>query len=364
MFFACSGEHDEIMGNNISSDDIQIVDGMLVFSSHRVLSDVISKGGFCADYVSVFKSQKQMFEEVVAAESKQMDYLDGLSGEELEKAPKHTALYETALKDGVIKEICYKDGATTYVHNLCLPYYASVLNKDGFFAVGDTLYQITDNYFKFWAGTSIDKKEVLAASIISDKTNNIFVFDREMLNQTDKTLSRVSFPAPPSSIKVGMYANYPDVGYRFTISYIDLIGLALPKYTRDFYVHFTSQRLVNGTNSYGYMPVPFLIRFSIRMQVEEETSSYEVSVSGASADAWYTIYPAFKALIEGKIQLETDEPYIYVLNIGNQFVVDYEQGHYFGGFFLSREDKSAKEYSMLLFDDDHCDGDWLEEIIL
>ena len=45
-------------------------------------------------------------------------------------------------------------------------------------------------------------------------------------------------------------------------------------------------------------------------------------------------------------------------------MVDYEQGHYFGGFFLSREDKSAKEYSMLLFDDDHCDGDWLEEIIL
>lgn len=144
LLFACSKDYKEFTEMDNSMKNIQIKNGMLVFPNHKILENVINgKESPYADYVSEFKSQQQMFEDVVAAESKQMDYLDTLSGVFLEKALKHSVLYETALKEGLIKEVLYSDGTSSYDYNLAVPYYSSVINKDGFFAVQDTLYQIT-----------------------------------------------------------------------------------------------------------------------------------------------------------------------------------------------------------------------------
>ena len=108
LLFACSEDYEELteVDDLIEIENIQIKNGILVFPNHKILKNVINgKEISYADYVSRFKSQQQMFEDVVVAESKQMDYLDTLSGESLEKALKHSTLYETALKEGLIKEV-------------------------------------------------------------------------------------------------------------------------------------------------------------------------------------------------------------------------------------------------------------------
>ena len=178
MFFACSKDYKGLVEVDNSIENIQIKNGMLVFPNHEVLENVINeKESLSVDYVNGFRSQQQMFEEVVAAESKQMNYLDSLSGEALRVAPKHTALYEDALKNGLIKKVFYNDGTSIYDYNLAVPYYAPVLNTEGFFAVRDTLYQVTKDYVKIWMGADIYKKETLSNCVVSDKGKNILTIE-------------------------------------------------------------------------------------------------------------------------------------------------------------------------------------------
>lgn len=326
MFFACSEDQEEIVGKNNLIDDIQITNGMLVFPSHKVLESVINgEGNSYTAFVSVFKSQEQMFEEVVAAESKQMDYLDSLSGEVLENAPKHTSLYEAALKEGLIKEVFYTDGTSTYDYNLAVPYYASVLNKDGFFAVGDTLYQVTKDCIKVWAGANLYETSVLAKSINSDEGKNITVFDykkgKNAVLGNANSLSRVSFPAQPSTIEKGVVQTSPPdasgniyFDKRFTAMFIDKIGLALPKYTRDLYIQVTCQKKINGTNSYGFYNCSFDLFFDVKTEIDGVTSGIiALGASGVGSNVYYTFYPSFNLLLEGKTQHVTDDPYAYIL---------------------------------------------------
>ena len=176
ILFACSKDYEDVKVDP-SIENIQIRNGMLVFSNHEVLKKVINGGKYLyAGYVNQFKSQQRMFEDIIIAESKQMDYLDTLSGESLEKAPKHSPLYELALKERLIKEVFFSDGTSSYDYNLAVPYYSSVINKDGFFAVQDTLYQITENYVKVWIGADLKKIDILAKATNSDTEKNIFIF--------------------------------------------------------------------------------------------------------------------------------------------------------------------------------------------
>ena len=150
MFFACSENYEGLVEVDNSIENIQIKNGMLVFPNHETLENVINgKESLCVDCVNEFKSQRQMFEDVVAAESKQMDYLDSLSGEALRIAPKHTPLYEMALKDGLIKEVVYADGTSIYDYTLIIPYYARVVNKGGFLQLEILFTKLRKNMLKF-----------------------------------------------------------------------------------------------------------------------------------------------------------------------------------------------------------------------
>ena len=362
MFFACSEDQEEIVGKNNLIDDIQITNGMLVFPNHKTLESVIGgeENSYTA-FVSVFKSQEQMFEEVIAAESKQMDYLDSLSGEALENAPKHTSLYESALKEGLIKEVFYTDGTSTYDYNLAVPYYASVLNKDGFFAVRDTLYQVTKDYIKVWVGANLYETSVLAKSINSDEGKNITVFDykkgKNAVLENANSLSRVSFPAPPSNLEIGIVQILDSYGggsievpeyfihsNRYTLTIVDKIGLALPKYTRDLYLQFTSQRKVNGSNSYGYYSCSFDLALTLQTNTDGITSERTtINISGIDSKKWYTIYPAFNLIIEGKTQLVTEDPYIYIMYASTWFYINGRNNLEFGNSSFKMERSNIRQ---------------------
>ena len=326
MIFACSKnlkEAAEEEENNFS-DEIQLVNGMLVFPSYDAINEVIDGKEF--PYFGTFKSQKQMFEEVVAAESKQMDYLDGLNGEELEKAPKHTSLYEAALKEGLIKEVIYTDGSSSYDYNLVVPYYAALINENGFFAVKDTLYQITNEYVKYWVGADLNKISVLAKSVTSDEEKNIFVFDyKENTNvNIGNSLSRaISFPAPPVTVEKGVVQTikpqYIDgtIPYegRFVVTFRDKLAFELPKYKRDLYIQIVNQKKIKGTNSYGFQGSSFDVFFTVKTQIDGVVSEPTMlSVSGTGYNVYYTFYPSFNFLLGGKTPQVTDEPYGYILS--------------------------------------------------
>ena len=327
ILFACSKDYEDVKVDP-SIENIQIKNGMLVFSNHEVLKKVINGGKYLyAGYVNQFKSQQRMFEDIIIAESKQMDYLDTLSGESLEKAPKHSPLYELALKERLIKEVFYSDGTSSYDYNLAVPYYSSVINKDGFFAVQDTLYQITENYVKVWIGADLKKIDILAKATNSDTEKNIFIFDytkgQNFTFENSNVSSRVSFPAPPSTIRKGVVQYLDQPGFngiipfdgRFIVTFIDKIGLNLPKYTRDLYIQVVCQKRVNGTNSYGFYGCSFDLTFKVMTETNGVISdAINIGVSGLGSNVYYTFYPSFSMLLEGKTPQVTEDPYTYILS--------------------------------------------------
>lgn len=363
MLFACSKDYEGLAEVDNLIENIQIKNGMLVFPNHETLENVINgKESSYVDYVNEFKSQQQMFEDVVVAESKQMDYLDSLSGEALRIAPKHTPLYEDALKNGLIKKVFYNDGTSIYDYNLAVPYYAPVLNAEGFFAVRDTLYQVTKDYVKIWECADIYKKETLSNCVVSDEGKNILVFDYRNNKDCDvqNSLSRSGemFPAAPANMEKGiLHPLYTGIGpdlfcnVRFTFLYIDKIGLALPKYSRDMYLHFTAQKRVNGTSEFTYInDCSYSIWLSLKSQKDDIVSDmYSIKASGMRSNVWLTVYMPFKALVEGKSPLVTDEPYTYVLYARPFFYVEYNnnQSVASAGFTMTRNSiLSSFEYNI------------------
>ena len=69
--------------------------------------------------------------------------------------------YRELLKTNFIKETNLDDGTQLYQLNLCMPTYSNVLNEDGFFAIGDTIYQITPNQYKIWKNGDINNYQEL-----------------------------------------------------------------------------------------------------------------------------------------------------------------------------------------------------------
>lgn len=65
--------------------------------------------------------------------------MQDLSKEKSKNHAKHSILYEKALKESFIKETLYQDSSILYDLNLANPCYAKILNKDGFYAIKDTI---------------------------------------------------------------------------------------------------------------------------------------------------------------------------------------------------------------------------------
>jgi hypothetical protein len=111
-----------------------------------------------------FTSQLSIFNDIVFAESKLDEPYENMSEEELKNTPPpplHSKTYYTYLSEGVIKEFKLNDGTEIYDYSTCAPCLAAILNAEGIYAVGDTMYQFTQMERKEWVNCDFDNKEKL-----------------------------------------------------------------------------------------------------------------------------------------------------------------------------------------------------------
>lgn len=70
-----------------------------------------------------------------------------------------------------------------------MPTYSNVLNEDGFFAIGDTIYQITPNQYKIWKNGDINNYQELIEITETDLSKNIYVYNFNDSQNAIKTRS-------------------------------------------------------------------------------------------------------------------------------------------------------------------------------
>lgn len=147
-----------------------------------------------------FTSQRNIFDQIVDAE---YEYLaapyEGMSAEELEKVippDGHSATYERYLRSGVIKTERDERGEETYTCAIPIGAYLPVINEQGFFVVGNTVYQIKNNLIKEMAGVDFSKLAALDEATSDDAGRRIKV--QRVAENTQMTdagaLSGCSYP--------------------------------------------------------------------------------------------------------------------------------------------------------------------------
>ncbi|MFW5886607.1 MAG: hypothetical protein ACOCUL_02505, partial [Bacteroidota bacterium] len=173
-----SQQADNVQLQEVVQPDVYSNDGFLVFSNQTKLSETLNSLMQMSEIERRtwenkhnFKSQLSIFHDIVDAEIKLDEPYEDMSEEELRNAippPEHSVLYYEYLDKCIINEIQLSDGTKIYDYSTCAPYLAAILDENGIFAVGDTMYQFTARTTKKWIGCNIDNKEKL----ISTEENN------------------------------------------------------------------------------------------------------------------------------------------------------------------------------------------------
>ena len=368
--FACTDEYEEAFVPE-QTKSVQVVNGMLVFSSSDELSKVLNgnEGIMLDNYVSNFVSQQDLFDEVIAAERKNMDILNSLEGEALEKAPKHSKKYEEYLQNGIIRKVLYNDGSSSYDVNLCVPVYAQVVNREGFFAIQDTIIQITEDKVKVWSKGNPYDSDYLSRITENAPEEGIVVYD---FSKNAASNSRaISFPAPPTNVMQGVACSWVGRNDRQVMVFYDNTGIAdMDHYTRDLYVRVFGQEKINGTNSYNYVSFRFTLAVEMQLDIDNVIGErFTMRANGSGSNVWYTIYPMFKILSSGKQQQTTDAPYAYILFWRGYMTRIGDDGNMDGQivFSLKRGDKNNNFQPILDYDpipgmEGTCYCEWLTEI--
>lgn len=123
-----------------------------------------------------FTSQRNLFDRVVDAEHQlYLAPYEHLPEEELVRfSPPsgHSPEYEYCLARGVIREV-----GDTYDYALASPSMARVVNEDGFFVVGNVLFQARGPLLKEWPGAALARRHELDALVSDDGARGVHVTD-------------------------------------------------------------------------------------------------------------------------------------------------------------------------------------------
>jgi hypothetical protein len=126
-----------------------------------------------------FVSQRNIFNQIVEAEYNYLERpYENMSDEALARItePKgHTDIYQEYLRAGVIKIQTADHGEDTYDYAVSDASYTPIVNAQGFFIVGNTIYQVKENLIKEMEGVDISKLQLLDKAISDDLTNKIKV---------------------------------------------------------------------------------------------------------------------------------------------------------------------------------------------
>jgi hypothetical protein len=167
-------------------DGITVKSGILAFSTleayeknYPVILNMSSAQADSWEHGMGFVSQRNIFNQIVKAE---YAYLvtpyEGLSNAQLKRmaAPKgHSAIYNKYLRLGVIKMERDVQGEESYTSALPIRGYLPIVDERGFFIVGNTIYQIKDEFIKEMASTEISKLRVLDKASANNPVSDIKV---------------------------------------------------------------------------------------------------------------------------------------------------------------------------------------------
>jgi hypothetical protein len=130
----------------------------------------------------------------------------------LNKDDLHSDAYKNALAKGVIKVI--KEGTEDEYWDFTVfnRGFVDFINEDGLFAIGDTLYQVTNSYLKAMKPADISSPDTLLQTKVDDQNNNIVFCNMESkLKASSPGLIESNWVADGSGkkgekrIKVGIY---------------------------------------------------------------------------------------------------------------------------------------------------------------
>jgi len=191
LTISCEKEQsDSYVKSTIESKELSVINGYLVFSNNESFLKTTDYIANLSDNEREkweseigFKSQRRIVSNIITQEcvkdsinvSKSMYSSDlKLDAKEL-----HSEAYWTALKDGVIRVIDEGTEDEYWDFSLFNRGFIDFVNKDGLFAIGDTLYQVTDKLLKAMKPANVHKPDLLMAATSADEKNNIYILHQE-----------------------------------------------------------------------------------------------------------------------------------------------------------------------------------------
>jgi hypothetical protein len=195
--YSCDNEYNPSVDEMLSGPEhplngIGVYGSLLVFKSHAQMNYYIDHAsGMDLQELTRFESwpsyrtsQLRMYETIVDAENIHNDLMEDMYGhieniDSLLAIPeiRHSQTFYRYLERGIIKIV--EDEDDYYWDYACaIPWKAAVLDINGMYAVGDTLYQVTNDAFKIWYGVNLyssDARRILNETIETDSIKGIFV---------------------------------------------------------------------------------------------------------------------------------------------------------------------------------------------
>lgn len=235
------------IGELTKKADVEVVNDMLVFSTQEAMYNYINSN-VQPILNNAFISQKDLFNNIVDAEWEVYK-----SNEDSLTNRSHSSCYYQGLTDGLIREVFYSDGTQSYAPNLAEPFYNKIVNKEGFFAVGDTIYQITPTLIKKWIHGNMGNCAFLKSQIVTNEELDVYIIDiTQQANDNGQNApnTRAIFPIPNLlNISIGMYCNYPG-NLRTTVYIKDQIKIINPNSYDRTLVYQISHQAVSGSVLY------------------------------------------------------------------------------------------------------------------
>lgn len=289
--------------------EIAFENNMLVLNSSEILGQILSNEKQISN-VS-FISKQNVIDQVIKEEQLHAMSLRNLSDEEYEKAEKHSALYKELLEKKVIKVEKFSDGTELYSLNLAVPNYAKLLNEEGFFAIQDTIFQITSDKMKLWINGDKNNYSYLSTKENTDLSKKIYVYDYSYkTNPLTRSIPKID----RRDQKVAYCTYHHSRNARAIVSFYDQTSLNIPAqgYNRDVYLRYSYQEKIDGRN-FSFVQAPYNV--GVECHFTNKSENFLQTVNGTGSDDWYTVYFNYDFLNSGKqIQTITSEEDYYSVN--------------------------------------------------
>lgn len=295
-FASCTQQEDFIQPVETNEPPVVIKDNMLVFANSEAVNKALANQ-LDLPFSTTFASQKDIFNNLMDAEYEHACKLKNLTDEEYENHQKHSDLYMRLLKNNFIKEEKYVDNSILYDLNILSPGYAKILNEQGFYAIKDTIFQMTPTELRVWENCS---------TFDNIKTANY------KIKYSKAPYTKSLFPLHSINQAVAYYGidpRYPN--YRVIASFYDNTKLAIPNVARDLYVRVSLQNKVDGRN-YVYYSSPYELYTFFSIDINGEEKNMWLEANGTSGNDWYTPYLEYQFLSSGKITQTYTDVYYYI----------------------------------------------------